>query len=74
MREDRIFTDKLRCLAYGTDASFYRMVPKVVVKIAEKNEVSSLLRLAYQLKIPETFRAAGTSLSGQAITDSVLFC
>ena len=29
--EDRIFTDKLRCLAYGTDANFYRMVPKVVV-------------------------------------------
>ena len=55
-----------------TDASFYRMVPKVVVKVAEENEVCSLLRLAYQLKIPVTFRAAGTSLSGQAITDSVL--
>ena len=70
--EDRIFTDKLRCLAYGTDASFYRMVPKVVVKVADEDEVSSLLRLAYQLEIPVTFRAAGTSLSGQAITDSVL--
>ena len=70
--EDRIFTDKLRCLAYGTDASFYRMVPKVVVKVADEDEVSSLLRLAYQLEIPVTFRAAGTSLSGQAITDSVM--
>ena len=70
--EERIFTDKLKCLAYGTDASFYRMVPKVVAKVAEESEVSSLLRLAYQLEIPVTFRAAGTSLSGQAITDSVL--
>ena len=70
--EERIFTDKLKCLAYGTDASFYRMVPKVVAKVAEEGEVSSLLRLAYQLEIAVTFRAAGTSLSGQAITDSVL--
>jgi D-lactate dehydrogenase len=31
-----------------------------------------LIRLAYQLEIPVTFRAAGTNLSGQVITDSVL--
>jgi D-lactate dehydrogenase len=48
------------------------MVPKVVVKIAEEDEVSSLIRLAYQLEIPVTFRAACTNLSGQVITDSVL--
>jgi hypothetical protein len=28
----RVFTDPLRTLAYGTDASFYRLVPKIVVK------------------------------------------
>ena len=48
------------------------MVPEVVAKVAEESEVSSLLRLAYQLEISVTFRSAGTSLSGQAITDSVV--
>ena len=29
----RVYTDPLRTLAYGTDASFYRLVPKIVVKV-----------------------------------------
>src|SRR6266498_234971 len=64
--------DPLRTLAYGTDASFYRLVPKVVVKVATVAEVSALLASARRLGTPVTFRSAGTSLSGQAVSDSVL--
>lgn len=35
-------------------------------------EVARILPIARRLGVPVTFRAAGTSLSGQAITDSVL--
>lgn len=35
-------------------------------------QVVQLLRLSQQHAVPVTFRAAGTSLSGQAITDSIL--
>jgi hypothetical protein len=35
-------------------------------------EVVGLLQLAQRHKVPVTFRTAGTSLSGQAITDSIL--
>lgn len=69
---DRIITDPLRTLAYGTDASFYRLVPQVVIKAENEAEVSRLLKEASERRIPVTFRAAGTSLSGQAISDSVL--
>jgi D-lactate dehydrogenase len=69
---DRLIIDPLRTLAYGTDASFYRLIPKLVVKAETEIEVSNTIELAYKNKIPLTFRAAGTSLSGQAITDSVL--
>lgn len=69
---ERIITDPLRTLAYGTDASFYRLVPQVVVKARDEHEVSRLLQAAGECQVPVTFRAAGTSLSGQAITDSVL--
>ncbi|MFO1128595.1 MAG: FAD-binding and (Fe-S)-binding domain-containing protein [Rhodospirillales bacterium] len=68
----RIVTDPLRRLAYGTDASFYRLVPEVVAVVDTEAEVQGLLRMCRMYGTPVTFRAAGTSLSGQAVTDSVL--
>lgn len=68
----RIFYDPLHTLAYGTDASFYRLIPKLVIKTLDEKEVSHIIKETSKLGIPVTFRAAGTSLSGQAITDSVL--
>lgn len=70
--ETLIISDPLRTLAYGTDASFYRLNPKVVVKTRDETDVAQVLRYAHQLSLPVTFRAAGTSLSGQAISDSIL--
>ena len=68
----QIFTDKLHILAYGTDASFYRLLPKVIVKANNADEVQFMIKQAHHLNLPITFRAAGTSLSGQAISDSIL--
>ncbi|MBR5101813.1 MAG: FAD-binding oxidoreductase, partial [Muribaculaceae bacterium] len=70
--DDRIYTDDLRCLAWGTDAGFYRHLPQVVVRSTSEQEVSRLLALATEFNLPVTFRAAGTSLSGQTCTDSIL--
>ncbi len=68
----RLVTDPLRLLAWGTDASFYRLVPRIVVVVETEAEVVALLALAARHATPVTFRAAGTSLAGQAVTDSVL--
>lgn len=70
--EERIKKDRLNRLAWGTDAGFYRLVPRIVVFPENPDEVSRLLQLANRRQIPVTFRAAGTSLSGQSISDSVL--
>ncbi|PZP49867.1 MAG: 4Fe-4S ferredoxin [Pseudopedobacter saltans] len=70
--KERLVTDPLKILAYGTDASFYRLLPQVVVQAHDENEVVSILQNAVALNLPVTFRAAGTSLSGQSITDSIL--
>jgi D-lactate dehydrogenase len=70
--QERVFVDPIRTLAYGADASFYSMIPKIVIKIKSPEEMASILKEANKVKIPVTFRAAGTSLSGQSITDSVL--
>ncbi len=69
---ERLLHDPLSTLAFGTDASFYRLIPKLVVIVNNESEVSLVNRVASDLKIPVTYRAAGTSLSGQAISDSVL--
>ncbi|MFJ2538651.1 FAD-binding and (Fe-S)-binding domain-containing protein [Pseudomonas sp. NPDC087614] len=69
---DRRFDDPLSTLAFGTDASFYRLIPKLVIRVESEDEVVTLLKLAQRDRVPVTFRAAGTSLSGQAISDSVL--
>ena len=70
--QTRIFTDPLHTIAYGTDASFYRLVPKIVIWVNSAEEVSKILKITSAASLPVVFRAAGTSLSGQAITDSIL--
>lgn len=70
--KERIYTDELRRLAWGTDAGFYRLIPQIIVRSEGEDEVARLLKLADQYKLPVTFRAAGTSLSGQSVSDSIL--
>ena len=69
---ERLYTDELRTLAWGTDASFYRLTPRVVVRAKDEAEVSTIIKVAMRHDLPFTFRAAGTSLSGQSVSDSIL--
>ena len=70
--KSRMFCDPISTLAYGNDASVYRLIPKIVIKVRTAEEMSRIITVAGSNKIAVTFRAAGTSLSGQAVTDSVL--
>ncbi|MGE4409529.1 MAG: FAD-binding oxidoreductase, partial [Sphingobium sp.] len=69
---ERVISDILRRIAYGTDASFYRLIPELVIIVENEAEVRHVLATAAHHDCPVTFRAAGTSLSGQAISDSLL--
>ena len=70
--KEQLFTDELSRLTKGTDAGLYRLIPKAVVKVNTEAEVMRLLQFCRSKKVPVTFKAAGTSLSGQTISDSVL--
>jgi D-lactate dehydrogenase len=72
MPDVQLFTREIERLAMGTDAGFYRLVPQLVVRVNNEEEVVQVIVLSRELKIPLTFKAAGTSLSGQTISDSVL--
>ncbi|MBL4826946.1 MAG: FAD-binding oxidoreductase [Spongiibacteraceae bacterium] len=69
---DRRSDNYLERVAFGTDASCYQLIPKLVLRLDDLDELIQLVQVAGEFTIPLTFRAAGTSLSGQAITDSVL--
>ena len=69
---DRVLTRPIDLLAFAADASFYRLIPKAVVLANGTAEIQALFEFSHRSRIPLTFRAAGTSLSGQAITDGIL--
>lgn len=59
-------------VAYASDASFYHLVPLAVIQPKDLDEMQALFRWGHQHQVPLTFRAGGTSISGQAVTDGLL--
>ncbi|HQR68055.1 MAG TPA: FAD-binding protein, partial [Thermoanaerobaculia bacterium] len=70
--EARVRTRPIDRIAWASDASFYRLVPEAVVHARSAGEVRALFALSRERRVPVVFRAAGTSLSGQSITDGIL--
>lgn len=69
---DRIKDRLIDLVSYASDAGFYYLRPKAVVQPVSEQEVISLFKFSHQQQIPITFRAAGTSLSGQSVSDGIL--
>jgi hypothetical protein len=44
----QVITDDLRRLAYGTDASFYRLIPEVVAVVESENDLRGGVEAARQ--------------------------
>ncbi len=68
----KVSTSLLDRVAYSTDASLYQIVPRAVVRAESIADVIELFAWSKRERIPLTFRAAGTSLSGQSVTEHVL--
>jgi D-lactate dehydrogenase len=68
----RVQTRPIDLVAYASDASFYHLLPQAVVHPVDVDEVQRVVRVGRDLGVAVTFRAAGTSLSGQAVTDGIL--
>ena len=69
---NQVFSDPVHTLAYGTDASLYRIIPQIVIKPMNQTELIATVKTALQFQLPFTVRSAGTSLSGQSLSDSIL--
>jgi D-lactate dehydrogenase len=69
---DRVLTRPIDRLGRSADASIYRLIPDAVVRPKDLAEVRSLLAYCTRHGRHLTFRTAGTSLSGQAVSDDQL--
>jgi len=69
---ERLLVRPMDLAAYACDASFYTLTPRAVVRPVDTAEIKKLCAWSRAARIPLTFRAAGTSLSGQAVTAGVL--
>jgi len=69
---ESVLTRPIDRAVYACDASVYRIVPRAVVRPSTIGQVTGLFGLARQYRVPLAFRAAGTSLSGQAVTPGIL--
>jgi D-lactate dehydrogenase len=69
---DRVKDRLIDRVSYASDAGFYQLIPEAVVHAKGEEEISALLRFCKENKTPLVFRAGGSSLSGQSITDGIL--
>lgn len=70
--KERIRSRFIDRVTFASDAGFYSLVPKAVVQPVDEGEVRALFRLSKERGEPMVFRAGGTSLSGQSVTDGIL--
>lgn len=68
----KVLSKLIEKTAKAGDASIYRLVPRVVVLPETTGDIQAILAYCHQHDLYLTFRAAGTSLSGQAVTDGIL--
>ena len=57
---------------YSTDASLYRVVPQVVVRPHDVDEVLAVVAACAETSTPLTSRGAGTSIAGNAVGTGVV--
>ncbi|HJR89642.1 MAG TPA: FAD-linked oxidase C-terminal domain-containing protein, partial [Aeromicrobium sp.] len=57
---------------YSSDASLYRVVPRVVVRPRHADELLATVAVAYESGVPLTMRGAGTSIAGNAIGTGIV--
>lgn len=69
---ERVKSNLIDLVASASDAGFYYLRPKAVVLPNSEEEIKKLFQFSRQYQVPLVFRAAGTSLSGQSVTDGIL--
>ncbi len=72
LADDKILDSELWREIYARDASYFKILPEAVVRPGSVAEVQRILALARRRGLGVTFRAGGTSLSGQTVNSGLI--
>ena len=70
--KERVLHRAIDLVRYASDASPYRLVPRVVLLPRTTDDIVKIFRYCRETGRHATFRAAGTSLNGQSQSDDIL--
>jgi len=65
--EENVFSDRVECICNSRDMSVHVGVPDVVVYAQTTEQISAIMKLANQEKIPVTIQGSGTSVTGASL-------
>ncbi len=70
--QSKVLNREIDRLTYARDASIYRLLPEFAVRPKNENDIKQLFKYAHKSNKSITFRASGTSLSGQTLTNGII--
>ena len=65
--EGNVFDDRIECISYSRDLSVHEGIPDLVVFAQTTEQISAVMRLAGQNKIPVTVQGSGTATTGASL-------
>jgi glycolate oxidase subunit GlcD len=65
--QENVFDDRVECLSYSRDLSVHEGIPDVVVFAFTTEQVSAIMRLASEKKVPVTVQGSGTATTGASL-------
>lgn len=67
-----VSTAPIKLAEYSTDASNYRVPPKIVIAPKDAADITALLSISREFNIPVTLRGGGTSVAGNSIGTGIV--
>ncbi len=65
--KENVFSDRIECIANSRDMSVHVGIPDAVIYPQATEQISAIMRLANQEKIPITVQGSGTSVTGASL-------
>lgn len=65
--EENVFDDRVECISYSRDLSVHEGIPEAVVFAHTTEQISAIMRLANQEKVPVTVQGSGTATTGASL-------
>ena len=64
---ENVITERVECICYSRDMSVHEGIPDLIVYAGNTSQVSQIMKLASEYKVPVTARGSGSSVTGAVL-------